>query len=105
MSVHKLNKTAKSLYDDIVRIRAETKLEENFRNRPKNLKNSNSNPITNDIALNTVMRQMMDMIKESNGLISELSGKVRNQDIKIGNLEQTVNKLQTGYRTLETPFT
>lgn len=97
MSVQKqqLNKTAKSLYDDIVRIRAQTKLEK---------KNNNKNEGTttkNDIALNTVMRQMMDMIKESNELIAELSSKVRNHEMKTSNLEQTVSKLQTGYRQLD----
>lgn len=113
MSVQKLNKTAKSLYDDIVRIRTETKLGESHRkhfnrnepNRSSNKKQS-SNPknntnVTNDIALNTVMRQMMDMIKESNEIITELSSKVRTQEIKISSFDQNFGKLQTGYRQLD----
>ena len=50
MSVQKqqLNKTAKSLYDDIVRIRAQTKLEK------KNNNNNEGTSAKNDIALNKV---------------------------------------------------
>ena len=112
MSVQKMNKTAKSLYDDIVRIRSQTKIEESQRNNfNRNEANRSSNKKrnhptksnnhqsttnthhqipTNDIALNTVIRQMMDMIKESNELITELSSKVRTQEIKTSNRNQII---------------
>ena len=84
-----LEKSCKNIYQDLLKVKADLSKDDLLRE-----KTPQSGTIVSSLALNTLMRHMMDMVRSSNEVISNLSSKVRSQESTIKSIQDDLKKCQ-----------